>query len=121
MGVVQYQRTLASTAITASLNSTITHIAVGSGTTTPVIGDTTLSSEDYREVKFSSLATSTKYQVSVRLDVTENNGNTINEWGAFNAGSGGTMYFRNLTTAFAKTSSNEAYYRMALTFTFSDS
>ena len=103
-----------------NLNSNITHIAVGNDNTTPTTGDTTLGSEDYREAQFSSNLSNNIVTNDLRLDVTENNGNTINEAGTFDASSGGNMYTRNLTTSFAKTSSKEAFYRIKTTFTASD-
>ena len=97
------------------LNSTISHIAVGSGTTSPLPEQTQLTTETHREEIFESNITANSFTTSVFLDVTENNGNIVNEIGSFNASSSGTMVSRNLTTSSEKTSSKEFYYDVKFT------
>ena len=79
----------------------LTHMAFGSGTTTPVVGDTTLASELVRnlfdEAKIKSIGTGT-YDFSGTLGLTEANGNTISNMGLFNASSGGDMKLVELLT-----------------------
>jgi hypothetical protein len=67
------------------------------------------------------IASTESYDVSLRLDVTENNGNTQNEVGGFDAGSGGTMYFRNLVTSLSKDNTKESLYRVRNFFTATNS
>ena len=102
------------------INGLVTHIAVGDDNTTPVIGDTTLGNETFRDAIYSDSVSSNVTNFDVKLDVTENNGETIAEIGTFDASSSGNMYSHNLTTSFAKTSSKEAYYRVKLTFEAED-
>ncbi|NCC41817.1 MAG: hypothetical protein EOM21_20865, partial [Gammaproteobacteria bacterium] len=71
------------------LNANITHIAIGTGTSTPIISQTTLDTETYREAIFESSSTSNTFTTSIFLDVTEAIGDTITEIGAFNSNSGG--------------------------------
>ena len=98
----------------------VTHIAVGSDNTTPDESDTSLGSETYREALYNSNVSSNIALFDARLDVTENNGNTINEVSTQDASSGGNMQTRNLTTSFTKTSSNEVFYRIKVTYTAQD-
>ena len=102
------------------INGEVTHISVGNDGTTPVITDTTLGNETFRDTLFANSVSSNVTTFDVKLDVTENNGETIAEIGTFDGSSGGNMYSRNLTTSFAKTSSKEAYYRVKMTFTAED-
>jgi len=103
------------TAAITSISNTITHVAVGSGTTTPDATQTQLVSEDYREALFTSSSTPNTFTTALYLDVTENNTNTVAEIGAFNSSSGGTMVSRNLTTPATKTSSKEMYFDIKYT------
>jgi len=54
------------------------------------------------------------------MDVTQNNGNDIEEIGALDASSGGNLYLHSLTTSFSKTADKEAYYRLKTTFVASN-
>lgn len=100
-----------------NLYNKITHIAVGDGVTTPAVSDTTLTNETYRDSLYSQSIASNVVNKDIRLDVTENNGNNINEIGSFTASSGGDMHTHDLTTSFAKTADKEAYYRLKTTYT----
>jgi len=93
------------------LDTIATHVAVGDDNTTPVVGDTALGNETYIEARFRAFANSNSFIIDLRLDTTENNGNTIAEHGVFDAASGGNLISRDLTTAFNKTASNESFYR----------
>ena len=96
-----------------TISSYTTHIAVGTGTSTPLVSQTTLDSEVLRENVFSTESpANNKLLVSMFLDTTEANGNTIGELGIFNASSGGTMVSRNKTNSLAKDSSTEVYYEV---------
>lgn len=92
------------------LETNFTHIAVGSGTTTPTVSDTALVSEDLREpILGSAIKTTNDLTVEMFIDLTENNGNTIAEAGVFNAASGPTMYARNLVLSIAKNNLTEVF------------
>jgi hypothetical protein len=102
------------------INGLVTHIALGDDNTTPLISDTSLGNETFRDDTYADSVSSNVTNFDVRLDVTENNGNTIAEIGTFDDDTTGNMYSHNLTTSFAKTSSKEAYYRVKMTFVAED-
>jgi hypothetical protein len=97
------------TSILNDFKSAITHGAVGSGTTTPTENDTTLETETYREVLFDKSTTTNSIVTEFFLDTADNNGNVINEYGLFDAASGGNMYIRSITNMINKTSSFEVF------------
>lgn len=75
----------------------MTHGAVGTGTTAPAAGDTTLQTEVLRKTLTVTTNPSTgKAHLEFVVDYTEANGNTLTEVGIFNAASGGTMLMRKL-------------------------
>jgi len=84
----------------------MTHGAVGTGTNTPVAGDTALQSELLRKSLTVTTNPSTgKAHLEFVVDYSEGNGNTLTEVGIFNAASAGTMLLRKLfTNSIAKTS-----------------
>lgn len=92
----------------------VTYMAVGDGTSTPLVTQTALDNETDIDAIFQSATGGNFVSWDLKLDITENNGNTINEIGTFTAASSGTMYTRNLTTSFAKTANNEVYYQVKL-------
>lgn len=98
------------TAAVVTLSASISYIGVGTGTTAPVVTQTQLVGETYREALFIEATTANTYTTSLFLDVTENNGEVVAEIGAFNSSSGATMVSRNNTTVSTKTSSKEFYY-----------
>jgi len=73
-----------------------TYIAVGSGSSTPDSGDTTLESEIARKAAENKSRSGNTVYVNVWFGSTEGNGYTWAEAGLFNAGSGGTMFSRAL-------------------------
>lgn len=97
-----------------SLSNSITHMGVGDDNTTPLKTDTTLGNETYRESIFKTNSGPDFIFWDLRLDETENNGNTIKEVGTFDASSGGNLYTRNLTTSFDKTNLKQAYYSVKI-------
>ena len=101
--------TMETSAVT-SLSASISYIGVGTGTSTPVVTQTQLDGETYREVIFATDSSANTFTTSLFLDVTENNTNVVNEIGAFNSSSGPTMISRNRTTTSTKTSSKEFFY-----------
>jgi hypothetical protein len=98
----------------------ITHVAIGSGGTSPLESDTTLATETFRKLADNVSTIQNESRTRVRFDVTENNGNTVREIGAFDASSGGSMSLRNLTTVKAKTATKEFFYLLRNIFTASN-
>ena len=115
MVAVTLTLTNAQNAAATDLDGNLTHVAVGDDNTTPTEGDTDLGNTTYTDTKFASSLSANVVTVDLRLDVTENNGNTINEIGTKD-GASGNLYTHDLTTSFAKTSSKEAFYRNKITF-----
>lgn len=106
--------------IQTDLEALFTHGAVGSDTTIPTSGDTALGSEDFRDAIDSfDTSSSDKITASLRILTTENNGNSIAEFGWFNAAGAGTMWSRNTMTAIAKTSDIQVYLDTAIAITIS--
>lgn len=116
MVICSYVFNQANNSILTTLNTNITHLAVGTNNTAPTISDTTLGTEVYRDSEFQSIITGFKLVSKIYLDTTEANSNTLEEVGTFTASSGGTMYTRNLVTSFAKTSSKTATYSVKIIF-----
>lgn len=87
---------------TQALNAfdSVSHIAFGTGTTTPTSSDTSLGTEVIRK----AITTGTRDEVAgtylfdAVLGLSEGNGNTLAETGTFDADSAGNMSTRNLLT-----------------------
>lgn len=109
MGICLTRYTPLLSAATAVFSTNVTHIATGSGTTAPLVGDTTLETETYREVAISTNTATTSFTIEIFQDISENNVNNIAEVGVFDAGSGGNMYSRNLTNIIQKSNTNEVF------------
>jgi len=103
------------TSAVTTLSNNVSYIGVGTGTSTAVVTDTQLDGETYREAIFTSASTANIFTTALYLDVTENNGNSIGEIGAFTSSSGVIMVSRNLTTVSTKTTSKEFYYDIKYT------
>jgi hypothetical protein len=103
------------TDVIAGLDTNITHIGVGTDTTTPVEADTVLGAEVDRNAEYTSTLSSNQFKSQLRLDTTDANGYTLAEIGMFNAATTGTMYTHNLISAFAKTASKKAIYINVIT------
>lgn len=95
----------------------LTHFAVGTGTTAPVAGDTTLGAEQFRDVITTLTKDAAKLTVTYYLASGSANGNTLTEAGIFTTDVDGTMYSRALYTGIAKTASIAVTYSWDLTFT----
>lgn len=117
MTVQTVMLTTIETAAVNTLASSISHIGVGTGTSTPIVTQTQLDAETIREEIFTSATTVNTFTSALYLDVTENNGEVVREIGVFNSSSGATMVSRNLTTVSTKTSSKEFYYDVKYTIT----
>ena len=91
----------------------LSHFAVGTGSTTVVVGDTTLDTEVEREVITQFIDASGTLTVKYYMAESVANGNTLAEAGIFNDASAGDMYCRVLISpTIVKTSS------IAVTFTW---
>lgn len=110
MVVTNYILGQALTTAISGLDTAITHLGVGTDTTTPVEANTTLGAEVDRNAEYSSVISSGQLKSQLRLDTTDANGYTLAEIGTFNASSSGTMYTRNLVTPFAKTVTKKVIY-----------
>ena len=115
MVITTFRLNKAQIATANGLFSDLNSIAVGDSTTTPDETDTDLGNQTYIDTIYSKSVLSNVVNADLRLDVTENNGNTINEIGLKD--SSGNLDSHNLTTSFVKTSDKEAYYRLKTTFT----
>ncbi len=82
----------------------ITHVAVGTGTTTPTFGDVALQAEVYRAAATKVVVDSGKLTIHLYLPSTAANGFSLAEAGLFTAASGGTLVARVTFGAITKTS-----------------
>ena len=98
--------------------STFTHGAIGTDSTTPTAGDTTLGTEVFRDAvdEVSNPGTGI-VTASLRVLSTEANGNAITEFGFFDDPSAGEMKTRNTITAINKTSSIQLFLDSQITIT----
>ena len=112
---------LARSAVITALDTNITHGAVGDDDTAPAEGDTTLTSETYRDAEFSKTIGATSFSTTIFMDTAENNSNDIKETGTFNAGAGGTMYNHSLTNIISKTVDGEVFVENKFNITTSTS
>lgn len=103
------------TQVLNSIQTEISHIAIGSDNTAPDVTDTALGSEITRESLVDEDILIDTYSTYIFLDTTEANGNTIREMGAFNQASGGTMFNRALTNEIAKDSTKEVTVQLDIT------
>ena len=118
--------TLAKSAIAAKLSgdasianrSEITFGAIGSGTTTPTLGDTTLETETFRKILATRTFSGNQATLRMFLSTSEGNG-TIEEFALFGedasvSANSGTMFNRVLVNR-VKTSSNTLTIEVVLT------
>lgn len=108
--------TNAQNASATNFDGNVTHIATGDNAVAPTVGDTALGNETFRGSLFGESLTENIVTKDLRISETENNGNTVNEIGTFDAASTGNMSSRKLTTSVAKTSSKVFFYRLKTTF-----
>jgi len=103
------------------ISTTFTHGAVGTGTTTPTAGDTTLVTEVFRDTIDEVDTSGTDTAVSsLRVLTSEANGNAIAEHGTFNMAAGGSMWTRNTMTAINKTSDIQLFMDTQITITVTE-
>jgi len=86
-----------------------THMAVGDDDTTPTAADTALGNELTRKTVQEVTRGTSDVIVSMFLNSTESNGNSLKEVGIFNASSAGDMMERNTFTTINKSSSIEVW------------
>jgi len=84
---------------------TISHFAVGTGTTAPTANDTALVTEVFRDVVTKRTPDAGKLTIQYYLPSTAANGYSLAEAGLFNASSGGTMIARVTYQPINKTAS----------------
>lgn len=94
-----------------ALDNAITHMATGDDNTEPEISDTALGNETYREAINTSITSSTQYEGQTLQDITENNGNDVDEVGLFDAASGGNIYIHSLSNNTPKDGNTEIFLR----------
>jgi len=83
---------------------TLSHYAVGTGTTPAVAGDTSLQNEVFRDVATQIVELPGEVEVTLYLSSTQANGNDITEAGIFTADLGGAMFARTVFSPINKTS-----------------
>lgn len=91
------------------IQSDFTHVDFGTGTTTPLPGDTAMESSVVRNARQTITTLSDSIIVSGFLGSGQANGSAITEIGVFDASSGGNMQDHSLITAVDKTSSKELW------------
>lgn len=97
------------TAVKAAVVSNATHMAVGDDNTAPTVGDTTLGNELTRKARQEYTEGTSDVIISLFLNSTESNGNSLKEVGMFDAGAAGNLLERNTFTTISKTSSIEVW------------
>lgn len=115
--VVTAGRNLVRDHLKGDSTATITHLAVGTGTTAVAASDTILGTEVYRDALISLTAAAAKLTAVYYLGTGSANGHTLAEAGLFTAASGGTMYARALlASTIAKTAAITVTFTWELTF-----
>lgn len=94
----------------------LSHVALGTGTTTPAATDTALQAEVFRDVITQRIKDTAKLTVKYYLGTQYANGYTLAEAGLFNAATGGVMYARVTFPPDAKTVSQAWTFTWDLTF-----
>ena len=86
-----------------------THMAVGDDNTTPTVGDTALGNELTRKTIQETTKGISDVIISLFLNSTESNGNSLKEVGMFDDPSSGNLLERSVFTTISKTSSIEVW------------
>lgn len=97
------------TGVKATVVANATHMAVGVSGAAATVGDTALGSEVTRKAIQEVTQGTSDVIVSLFLNSTESNGNSLKEVGVFDAGAAGNLLERNVFTTIAKTSSLEVW------------
>jgi len=98
-------RDLARDLLVGDSAATVTHFAVGTGSTAVAAGDTSLGSEVYREAITQTSTSSGAIEFKHYLPSTEANGVDLTEAGLLTATSGGVLFARVVFAAISKTAS----------------
>jgi hypothetical protein len=101
--------TTVKTAVKTVISDNSTYLAVGTGTTAATAADTTLETEVTRKARQEVTTGTSDVIVSLFLNSTESNSNSLTEVGVFDAAAAGNMIQRDTFTAIAKTSSIEVW------------
>lgn len=97
--------------------ATLTHFALGTGSTAVTAADTTLQTEVFRDTLTQKTASAAQLTCTYYLATGSANGNTLREAGLLTASSGGTLYARVvLASAIAKTASISVTFTWDLTW-----
>jgi len=97
------------TAVKTSVTTNGTHMAVGTDNTTPTVGDTALGTEVTRKALQESTVGTSDIILSLYLNSTESNGNSLVEIGLLDAASSGNLLVRDIFTTITKNSSTEVW------------
>lgn len=96
------------------------YIGIGTSSTAPTAGDTTLGTEVYpygsqrAEISYKTKSNPKKAVFHLSILPAQANGESLTEVGAFNAGTGGTMANRLTHNVINKTSSFELVYQISI-------
>lgn len=101
--------TAVKTNIQALVLTKATHIAAGTGSTTPTPADTTLDTETLRNARQDDSTGTSDVVVSLFISSVQGNGTSLVEVGAFDDASSGDMMNRALITLVGKTASIEVW------------
>ena len=96
------------------------YVAVGTDNTTPSSSDTSLGNEVLRKARQETTSGTDYRIVSMWVNSTEANGNSLKEVGTFNQSSGGSMWTRNTFTSLSKTDSMEVWIDVKVTISVSE-
>ncbi len=113
-------RNLARDLLVGDATATLTHFALGTGTTSVVAGDTALETEVYRDVITQTSTSDGEVEVKQYLSSTEANGSSLSEAGLLTASTGGVLFARVTYTPIAKTSSIAVSFTWTVTIGASD-
>ena len=104
------------TDVKAYLETVLLHGAVGTSSTTPTLGDTTLGAEVERNpISAFDDSVADKITASLIIATTEANGSALAECGWLTLSSGGTLLVHDLLTVINKTSDIELYLDTTIT------
>ena len=97
--------------LTGGAPSAPSHMAVGTGTTGVVAGDTALETEVERNAQAGKVKTDNGvHEYVMSLASTDANGSSLSEVGVFNAAASGTMLLRQTHVPYSKTASFSVKY-----------
>ena len=100
----------------ARLGTIMTYGSIGTATPAASASDTALGNEVFRDSRddFDD-SVSNAVTVSLKIAITEANGNKLTEFGWFNASTGGSLWTRNVLTGITKTNDIQVYFDTTIT------